>query len=108
MEVPVQVVCLAGVAAGFHLAGLDVMECGSVDAGVRRLSEAIASAEAKLFLAQESVYDGLSPETRARLGRRPWPMVVPFPDPSWEALPEPEAYIIELLRRAIGYRVRLR
>jgi hypothetical protein len=34
-------------------------------------------------------------------------MVVPFPSPSWTAPAEgPEAYIAELLRQAIGYRVR--
>jgi hypothetical protein len=35
-------------------------------------------------------------------------MVVPFPGPTWVAPPEgPEAFIAELLRQAIGYRVRL-
>jgi len=36
-------------------------------------------------------------------------MVVPFPEPSWEAAgAAPEAYIVELLRQVIGYRVRLK
>jgi hypothetical protein len=35
-------------------------------------------------------------------------MVIPFPMPTWAAVSEtPETYIAELLRRAIGYRVRL-
>jgi hypothetical protein len=34
---------------------------------------------------------------------------VPFPGPAWEARGEAaEAYIVELLRQVIGYRVRLR
>jgi hypothetical protein len=36
-------------------------------------------------------------------------MVVPFPAPTWtERAAGPEAYILEILRQAIGYRVRLR
>jgi hypothetical protein len=36
-------------------------------------------------------------------------MIVPFPPPSWAAPEEEaEAYLVEILRRAIGYRVRLR
>jgi hypothetical protein len=35
-------------------------------------------------------------------------MVVPFPAPLWAPpAPGPEAFIAELLRQAIGYRVRL-
>jgi hypothetical protein len=34
--------------------------------------------------------------------------VVPFPGPAWEKLAPAEERVIELLRRAIGYRVRLR
>jgi hypothetical protein len=37
------------------------------------------------------------------------PVVVPFPAPSLQRPPgEAEAYVAELLRRAVGYRVRLR
>ena len=36
------------------------------------------------------------------------PVVAPFPAPSWDVKGEAEAYILEILRQAIGYRVRLR
>jgi hypothetical protein len=35
-------------------------------------------------------------------------MVVPFPGPTWVVRPPAEEYIVELLRQAIGYRVRIR
>jgi hypothetical protein len=35
-------------------------------------------------------------------------MVVPFPAPSWTERRDPDAYVLELLRQAIGYRVRLK
>ena len=36
------------------------------------------------------------------------PVVVPFPGPDRSARPSAETDLVELLRRAIGYRVRLR
>ena len=45
---------------------------------------------------------------RRALARRPLPMVVPFPIPRRAlAAPAPDAFIAELLRQAIGYRVRI-
>jgi vacuolar-type H+-ATPase subunit F/Vma7 len=108
IDVPVQAVCLPGVAAGLRLAGVDAMEVDRVEAGVRWLNEAINQRSEKVLLVQESIHEALPTEVRARLARRPLPMIVSFPDPRWEPVAEPEAYIIELLRRAIGYRVRLR
>ena len=55
-----------------------------------------------------SFYDALPDDVRLELGRRPLPMVVPFPGPQWGGRREAEAYIVELLRQVIGYRVRLK
>jgi vacuolar-type H+-ATPase subunit F/Vma7 len=46
---------------------------------------------------------------RREVERRAVPIVVPVPAPEWEAgRGAAEDIILELLRRAIGYRVRLR
>jgi hypothetical protein len=43
------------------------------------------------------------------VGRRSLPVLIPFPGPAWVERPAAaEAYIVELLRQVIGYRVRLR
>jgi hypothetical protein len=44
----------------------------------------------------------------ARLDRQALPVVAPVPGPSWDARRDAEAYIMEVLRQAIGYRVRAR
>ena len=45
---------------------------------------------------------------RLALARQPLPIIVSVPLPTWAApAASPEAFIAELLRRAIGYRVRL-
>ena len=78
MSYRVRVLCRPPLAAGFRLAGLTPIEAQDPEEGGRRLA------------------------------REPLPLVVPFPGPAWGPPREgAEAYIAELLRRAIGYRVRL-
>jgi hypothetical protein len=61
-----------------------------------------------VVLVQEDFYAALPEGHRRTLSRRPLPMVVPFPAPSAAlAGPAPDAFIAELLRQAIGYRVRI-
>ncbi len=109
MKRSVRIVCRPEVGLGFALAGLSRVEAqGSEEAGARML-ELLESPEVGVILVQEDFYAALPDEVKRELGRRPLPMVVPFPGPSWAEPPEgPEAQIIEILRQAIGYRVRLR
>lgn len=105
----VHIICRTEVAPGFELAGLQVDDVASAEDGVRVLEELAGRPEAGVVLVQDDVYETLSEDALRELSRRPLPMVVPFPGPSWEGrLGGAEAYIVELLRQAIGYRVRLR
>ncbi|MGH7541604.1 MAG: hypothetical protein ACRELC_11455 [Gemmatimonadota bacterium] len=60
-----------------------------------------------MVLVQQSVHADLPADAVRELERHPVPVVVPFPEASWARTAAPEAHIVELLRRAIGYRVRL-
>jgi len=105
----VRVVCRPEIAAGFALAGLRPVEFSSDDEGRERLQELLTEPELGVALVEAGFYDRLPEEMRRRFGRRPLPMIVPFPEPSWTEKPDAaEAYIVELLRQVIGYRVRLR
>lgn len=97
-----------GVASGLRLAGLEPLEAVGTDATIRRLEESTAGDPA-LILVEDSLWDALPPEVRDRFETRPFPLVVPFPSPTPET-PEAraEAYLVDMLRRAVGYRVRLR
>jgi vacuolar-type H+-ATPase subunit F/Vma7 len=64
--------------------------------------------EVGVVLVEEDLFEALPEELHRSLERQPLPIVVPFPGPTWVKRPPPEAYVVELLRRAIGYRVRLR
>jgi len=98
-----------GVVAGFRLAGVPVVEAGTVDAAIEGFRELLAEPNVGVVLVEETFHDRLPEDLRRQLSRKPLPMVVPFPGPAWVERPETaESYIVELLRQVIGYRVRLR
>jgi vacuolar-type H+-ATPase subunit F/Vma7 len=104
-----RVLCRPEVAAGFALAGLAPIEAATPEAGVAAVRELLGQPGIGAVLVEEACYGALPDEVRRQVGRRPLPMVVPFPGPAWtERAEDAEAYIVELLRQVIGYRVRLR
>jgi vacuolar-type H+-ATPase subunit F/Vma7 len=97
------------VGIGFALAGLRPSDVESAREGETRLRELLEESDVGVVLLEDAAYHALPEELRRRLGRRSLPMIVPFPGPAWAArAEEAEAYIVELLRQVIGYRVRLR
>lgn len=109
MSYAVRVIARPQVASGFSLAGVRVEEAPDATEGAGRLRELLHDPAAGVVLLEDSFYDALPDDLRAELGRRPLPMVVPVPGPQWgERRTGAEAYIVELLRQVIGYRVRLR
>jgi vacuolar-type H+-ATPase subunit F/Vma7 len=105
----VRVVAHSAPAAGFALAGLPVTEVTArrdVDAVLAPLLD---RPDVGVILVEQELLDTMSEPVRREVMRRPSPIIVPFPGPSWGERASPaEAYVLELLRRAIGYRVRLR
>jgi vacuolar-type H+-ATPase subunit F/Vma7 len=103
----VQVLCRPAVAAGFGLAGITADTVADDGDALAALGPLLARPGVGVVLIEEAIYDGLSPEIRGRLDRSARPIVIPFPGPSWTAPPSAEERVVELLRRAIGYRVKL-
>jgi vacuolar-type H+-ATPase subunit F/Vma7 len=109
MSHEVRVIAQPAVAAGFALAGLKPLAVETPEAGASCLRDLLGQPEVGVALVESSFYDRLPEDIRRRVGRRPLPMIVPFPGPEWGTPAESaEAYIVELLRQVIGYRVRLR
>ena len=109
MAYTLEVVCRPQVAAGFALAGLKPIEAATADASATAVRDLLSRAEVGVALVEETLYDALPDELRRQVGRRPLPLLVPFPGPAWAArTSRAEAYIVELLRQVIGYRVRLK
>jgi vacuolar-type H+-ATPase subunit F/Vma7 len=104
----VRVLARPAIAAGFRLAGMKSFEASSPADGARQIATLLDEPGLGVILVEADIFNALSEEVRRELSRRPLPMVVPFPGPSWGAtLVGPDAFIADLLRQAIGYRVKL-
>ncbi len=106
MELTVHVVCRPAIAAGFRLAGVPVEPAVDVSAAVDALHRLAADPESGIILVDGTLFGGLPDDVRARLERQVRPLVTPFPAPAWDEAADAEAFVLEILRQAIGYRVR--
>lgn len=96
-------------ATGFALAGIPADEVASVDAGAARVAALLDDRTLGVVLADESLVKALPDAVRRRSARQATPILVPVPRARWErAGDEAGAYILDLLQRAVGYRLRLR
>lgn len=110
MRANVHVICGREAALGMALAGLAPI--------VATTGEAAADALAKLahepghggvVLIEQSLHDALPPGVHRQLRREGLPILMSFPSPAPRAGGGgPGQELLEILRRAIGYRVRLR
>jgi vacuolar-type H+-ATPase subunit F/Vma7 len=108
MSYAVRVIGRPGVSAGFSLAGLRVLPANTPGEAWRLLHDISHGEEVGLVLIEQSLYDGIPRDLRVDLARRPLPLLVAFAGPAWEKTPEDsDRYIMEMLRQAVGYRVRL-
>lgn len=104
----VRVVSRPVLAAGFELAGLSVSRAQGGAATVEAISRWAEESDVGIVLVDDVLYRALPQDFLARLDRRALPIVAPVPAPRWDERSEAEAYILEILRQAIGYRVRPR
>jgi len=109
MKASVHVICGHDAALGIALAGLVPIIVDTAAHAVAVLDR-LASEPARggIILMEQTLHDALPPATRRQLRREGLPIVMPFPGPApLVAGATPEQELLEILRRAIGYRVRL-
>jgi vacuolar-type H+-ATPase subunit F/Vma7 len=95
-------------AAGLELAGLTVTRIDVPHSAAEAIRQAAASADAGIVLVDEALYHALPRELLSHIDLAALPIVAPIPAPQSEGDGDAEAYILDILRQAIGYRVRLR
>ena len=108
MSHQVRVLGPPAVVTGFALAGMPTEEGATAPVALERLRALIHDPEVGVILMDEEGHGAIPEDLRRELARRPLPMIVPFPSPTWRSGPAASSYIVELLRQVIGYRVKLR
>jgi vacuolar-type H+-ATPase subunit F/Vma7 len=107
VKATIRVLASPAVAAGFRLAGVpatDVVDSADVTTQLQR----VAASDVGILLVEQSLFDRVPATVRAELERSALPLLVPIPSPMWEeTVHGAEDYILDMLQRAIGYRVRL-
>ena len=107
MELKLRVICPQASAPGFALAGLHTDAVADAQAARRQLDALVADPEVGVVLIDEQLHRQLPAELLQRLARKSRPLVIPFPGPRGAQPGWAEAALLDVLRRAIGYRVRL-
>lgn len=93
---------------GFALAGIATIGVDVPRDARTVLDEVVERPGLGVLFVEQAVLDAMEPTYVRHLVRRPLPIIVPFPGPARRALERPtDSIILELLQRAIGYRVRL-
>lgn len=101
------VVAGPGSSAGFALAGVRVIEAADASEAATQLERLLNDPDAGVVVVDDSLYRELPEELRRNLQSSAQPVVIPIPGPDWTSESTAHEYIVEILRRAIGYRVRL-
>ncbi len=95
------------VSAGFHLAGATVVSEVDGAGTAERLQQLASDADVGIVLVEETLYRALPEDFARTLLQWVSPIVIPVPGPSWSSESGAADYIVHILQRAIGYRVRL-
>jgi vacuolar-type H+-ATPase subunit F/Vma7 len=84
---------------------VDRVDESSAGEAMRRIA---ADPATGIVLVEDRLRRALPEDLMQRLDRMATPLVVPFPSPSWGGPSLQEEYVMEILRQAVGYRVRPR
>ena len=110
MRAPVHVLCRHEPALGIALAGVTPIACetgAEADAALAALAP--TPARGGVVLVERELYAALPAATLRAIKKHGAPVLMPFPGPApLAAGAPPEHELLEILRRAIGYRMRLR
>jgi len=110
MRAQIRAICRRPAALGLGLAGITCIEADDGEAAAAAIAAlARDPANGGVILIEQALHDALPRTLRRSLAREGLPILMPFPGPALDGTgPAPEAELLEILRRSIGYRLRLR
>ena len=100
------VITSPGLSTGFALAGVPAFEATDGEDAAQQVRR-LVDMNTGVVIIDEPLYADLPDDFRRDLQRSAVPVVIPVPGPDWTEVTSAHEYIVDILRRAIGYRVRL-
>jgi vacuolar-type H+-ATPase subunit F/Vma7 len=96
-------------ALGFRLSGVEVRKADS-ESGLRERIEAVLNEkDVRIVIVDEEMFRGLPEKLERRLENSTAPLFLPIPTIKvWRGEVRPEEYAARLIRRAIGYQIKIR
>ncbi len=109
MRARLRAICTHETALGLALSGIAPIEAATGEQAAAALDAlATTSASGGVIFIEQALYDALPAAKRRQIRRDGTPILMPFPGPSIARGIAPEQELLEVLRRAVGYRMRLR
>ncbi|MBI4378533.1 MAG: V-type ATP synthase subunit F [Nitrospinae bacterium] len=96
-------------AVGYKLAGLDVVEVKEGDDFSGILTSVLKMDDIGILAVEDTILDKIPGHIMKRLGKMTLPLIVPISTPSeWKGGKRGESYIERLIRRAVGYQIKIK
>jgi len=94
---------------GYRLAGVDVREASTPEEMGRQARSLSLDPGVRLVIMDEELFRGLPQTFQRKLEESRSPLFVPVPSlPLRKGALRPEEYVARLIRRAVGYQIRIR
>ncbi len=94
---------------GFQLAGAEVYKAKSSAEAEAGLNSLMLEKDIGIIAINEDFLEGFSENVKKRIEAGRHPIIFPFPSiKKWEEAAPPEEYVALLIRRAIGYHLKIR
>ncbi len=93
-------------ASGFRLAGVEVLEAGSIEEAKKIIPPLLYKDDIGIVAVNEEYMLSLDEKLMDRIEKMHRPLIIPIPSKSKEV--DRRTYIEQLLRRAIGYNIVLK
>jgi V/A-type H+-transporting ATPase subunit F len=95
-------------ANGYRLTGIEVFETESAAEASKEVLRLLEDETVAMLLLSESLAEEMDNKTISVIEESSMPLVLVVPEPSgWEEVSDQEAYVGELIRRSIGYQIKI-
>jgi vacuolar-type H+-ATPase subunit F/Vma7 len=103
------IITFPSMAVGYRLAGTEVLEVREDDNFTEILNSVLKIDDLGILCVEESILNDVPEPFMRRIGKLAMPLIVPITTPAtWKGRKEGESYITRLIRRAIGYQIKIK